>query len=222
MSSTNRGAERERDDFYETPAWATEALLRQVVPFAGDLEPEGFAVLDPFAGRGAILDVCAAAGVRTLGIEKDEARASQCAAKHICTLGDAFTFEPRDGFDAIITNPPFSMAQKAAEWCLEHAHGRPVAMLLRLAFLESMERVAFHKRHPASIYVLPRRPSFLTKEQKARIHAEAIARWEADGKRGQRPSPPSTDSCAYGWFVWWQPETGGRWSVLDVEKEAKP
>lgn len=219
MSSTNRGTARERDDFYETPAWATEALLRQVL----SMWRPPLTVLDPFAGRGAILDVCARAGMRTLGIEIDVARASQCTTGgHDCTPGDAFTFVPR-GFDAIITNPPFSVAQKAAEWCLEHAKGRPVAMLLRLAFLESMERVAFHKRHPANIHVLPRRPSFLTKEQKARIHAEAIARWEADGKRGQRPSPPSTDSCAYGWFVWWpHMETAGQWSVLDVAKEAKP
>ena len=100
-------------------------------------------------------------------------------------------------------------------------------MLLRLAFLESAERLAFHRAHPTDVHVLSRRPSFLTKEQKKRMHEEALERWEAledtrawralgASKKAPyyktRPAPPGTDSPAYAWFVWGL--GGGKWSVL--------
>jgi hypothetical protein len=118
-------------------------------------------------------------------------------------------------------NPPFSHALPFVEHAVAQMRpGGRVAALLRLAFLESAERLAFHRANPADVHVLARRPSFLTKEQKKRMHEEALARWEAEGRHGPRPLPPSTDSCAYAWFVWGL--GGGKWSVLDVAKEAKP
>lgn len=212
MSSTNRGALRERDDFYETPAWATELVL----PVLGGVH--GRVVLDPFAGRGAILDVCAQAGARrTIGIEIDSMRSKRCCkAYRSVHLGDTFGLRGSrfdEPFDIIITNPPYSRAREAVEWCIERADGRPVAVLLRLPFLASLERAAFHRAHPADVFVLARRPSFLTPEQKKRLHEEALARWRDGGEVGSRPTPPGTDSCDYAWFVWGRRE-GGRWQVL--------
>jgi predicted RNA methylase len=220
VSSTNRGAVRERDDFYETPVWVTELVLPKLGAIAGKT------VLDPFAGRGAILDVCTRAGAkRTIAIEIDSARSKACCkpARSV-HLGDTFGLggarfdEP---LDLIITNPPFSRTLEAVEWCLARADGRPVTVLLRLAFLESLERAPFHRKHPADVHVLARRPSFLTKEQKMRIHEEALDRWRVElaawqvartGEEPKRPTPPGTDSCAYAWLVWGF--GGGRWSVL--------
>jgi len=216
MSSTNRGATRERDDFYETPAWATKLVL----PVLGGVA--GRVVLDPFAGRGAILDVCTEEDAcETLAFEKDPDRARMCSARNrTVRCADTFeAFSPGDfgiggefhAVDLIVTNVPFSRALEAVKWCI--ATGRPTAVLLRLAFLASLERAAFHRKHPADVFVLARRPSFLTREQKKRLHEEALARWRESGvTHDKRPTPPGTDSCDYAWFVWGR--DGGRWEVL--------
>lgn len=235
MSSTNRGAVRERDDFYETPPWVTELVL----PVLGGVADR--VVLDPFAGRGAILDVCDESGARgTIGLEKDAERAQLCAREdhpdhqnRLVRLGNTFSIRAPDGlianeldtgisrepFDLIITNPPFSHAAEAVRWCI--ARHVPTAVLLRLAFLESAERLAFHRKHPADVHVLSRRPSFLTPEQKKRMHEEALERWRVElaawhwrhvGEEPKKPAPPGSDSSAYAWFVWGL--GGGRWSVL--------
>lgn len=47
MSSTNRGAKRVKNDFYETPSWCVEAIAPHL--------PKYLTVLDPCAGQGAIL-----------------------------------------------------------------------------------------------------------------------------------------------------------------------
>lgn len=222
MSSTNRGAMRERDDFYETPAWATRLLLPKLSSIWDSKNP---AVLDPFAGRGAILDVVRSTpqieGCRTLGIELDPDRAKTCETNgNEVTCGDAFA-STLPLAHAIITNPPYSRALEAAKLCVEWIEARArigdfaaqAALLLRLSFLASLERAAFHRVYPASVFVLSRRPSFLSPEQKKRLHEDALARWRDGGEVGSRPTPPGTDSCDYAWFVWGRRE-GGRWQVL--------
>lgn len=93
-------------------------------------------------------------------------------------------------FNVIITNPPFYLAEeivRKALRCADH-----VAMLLRLAFLESRRREAFHEEHPSNVYVLSRRPSFM-----------------ANGM---------TDSAAYAWFKW---PGEGRWEILRTPETSK-
>lgn len=95
-------------------------------------------------------------------------------------------------FNVIITNPPFYKAEefvRKALKCTDH-----VAMLLRLAFLESRRREDFHAEFPSDVFVLSRRPSFL-----------------ANG---------ATDSSAYGWFVW-GPGRGGRWTILKTPETSR-
>lgn len=77
--------------------------------------------------------------------------------------------------DCIITNPPFSIATEFLEKSLEEAD--VCIYLLRLGFLESVRRQAFHQAHPVDhLIVLSKRPSF-----------------SGDGK---------TDGTAYAWFVY--------------------
>jgi hypothetical protein len=195
MSSTNRGAQREPDDFYETPAWATRAIL----PHLPWHSPSSTVVLDPFAGRGAILDVVHRTQRANLyGIELDPGRAEACARLAEVMTGDAFApqgWAPALSFSpitqwTIITNPPYSRAQEAVERGLvEIGAEGTMAMLLRLPWLASQKRAPLHRAHPADLFVLPRRPSFTGK---------------------------GTDSADYAWFVW-GPGRGGRWSILDVE-----
>lgn len=81
-------------------------------------------------------------------------------------------------FGAVITNPPFSLAMEFLQRGLQCVnHGGYVALLLRLAFLESEDRSEFLRSHkPEFIYIHPKRMSFTP-----------------DGK---------TDSCAYAHIVW--------------------
>ena len=80
-----------------------------------------------------------------------------------------------DGFaDLIITNPPYSKAQRF----IEHAKARcsTLILLLRLNFLASIKRHSFWDEYkPDTLFVLSKRPSF-------------------DGY--------GTDMTEYAWYVW--------------------
>jgi len=121
-------AER-KDDLYETPDVAVEALLR--------VEPLPDPIWECACGPGRIVRVLRAAGHKVFatdlvdyGCEDAESRVD-------------FLMEPHPGFyiGAIVTNPPFKLAGEFAAHAL--AIGVPkVVMLLRLAFLESERRSA--------------------------------------------------------------------------------
>lgn len=182
-----RAPGRHPDDFYATPPWCTDAILPHL--------PTGGIILEPSCGDGAILARLAASAAPSrlalVGVELHPGRAEQARTRlptaSIIT-GDLLSlvayvgaFEPT----LIIGNPPFSLALPFVEACLEIAKPAraTVAMLLRLAFLESIERQPFHVAHPADIYPLAKRPSF---------------------------TGEGTDSAAYAWWVW-GPGRGGRW-----------
>lgn len=220
MSSTNpktRGGGGV--DFFETPAWVTKLILPEVLP------PSGW-VLDPCAGRGAILraaldfvahDDDGASRpfplVYALEIEEQfrDAISDAIDGAPVCiqdALNPAFkwTVPKRDGDDTeraslIIQNPPFKRAQEFVERALaEVAPGGTVAALLRAGFLETPGRLHLHTTRPADLYILPNRPGFTS-----------------DGGK---------DSALYAWFVW-GPGRGGRWFMLpetpkDVRCPRKP
>lgn len=178
-------------EFYPTPAWATRAILRVLRP--GLLDLAAPVILDPCCGRGAILDVVRENMPRamTRGIEINENHREHWS-RHEVSCADAMT-ESWGRADAIVVNPPFSLGQAFVERALDHG-SRVSAFLLRLAFLETPGRGAFHRAHPSDIYVLQTRPSF-----------------SGDGK---------SDMAAYAWFVFGCGR-GGRWQVLDDADPAK-
>ncbi|MDP9037111.1 MAG: hypothetical protein M3O50_20120 [Myxococcota bacterium] len=124
-------------------------------------------------------------GGSTLGIELDAARASLARGKgHEVTAGDALSLA-WPAADIIVANPPYRHAMAFVVRALSEARGE-VAFLLRLNWLGSLKRAAFHREHPSDIYVIPRRPSF------------------TGGK---------VDATEYAWYVW-GPGRGGRWHIL--------
>jgi Methionine biosynthesis protein MetW len=199
MSSTNRGAVRHADDYYVTPRWATWAVLPALARLG--LLDAGRSILEPACGDGAILRVLrdARASVPLVGIELDEERASEARAHGFCvSTGDALGPDLWSSRSALplglaFTNPPFSLAVEFAQRGIKERVN--TMLLLRLNFLGSADRVAFHKAHPAHIFTLGRRPSFGLNK---------------DGK-------PGTDSCEYGWFGWGEAFTPNRWEPLDLE-----
>lgn len=190
MSSTNRGAQRRADDFYETPAWVTRAIVPYLALCACDT------VLDPCAGRGALLrgiraQVLPGSRVEFRGLELDADRAACCLAHGLdgVEVADALV-APWPAHRVCVMNPPFSLALEFVQRALDHADASgTVAALMRLAMLASQKRASFWRACPADVYVLPKRPSFT-----------------GDGR---------SDSADYAWFVW-GPGRGGRWRVLDV------
>lgn len=109
-------------DLYETPAVATEALLR--------VEKIPHCVFEPCAGRSAIANALRAHGHTVTRNDIVD------YGFPLHTVGDflATTTMPA-GCECVLTNPPYRLAEKFVAHALELSP--LVAMLLRLAFLKS-------------------------------------------------------------------------------------
>lgn len=179
-SATNRGSQRQPNDRYDTPPWATRLVLPWLAPFQ--------TAIDPCCGGGAILEVVLTEcrGVTSVAaIDIDRRAVVECRRRIVPLARRAGAvrpvFQTRDArqpwwppADLCITNPPYCIAQAVLERALrECAH---VAALLRVGFLESRERRDFWRRHgDADIHVFERRPSFIG---------------------------GGSDASAYAWFTW--------------------
>lgn len=117
-----------RDDLYETPPVAVEALLRA--------EKLPHHIWEPACGPGSIVTVLRAAGHTVWATDLVDYGCPDSES------GVDFLMErqARVDVEAIVTNPPFKLAREFVEHAL---HLRPlVIMLARLAFLESDKRSA--------------------------------------------------------------------------------
>lgn len=140
---------RRQNDFYPTPTFATEILLRHVVVTG--------TIFEPCVGDGAIARVVDRRGT-VFASDIDRSRRG-------CTMyGDAsvagFWGEavPELGcINWVVTNPPFNCAADIVPLAYEHARDG-IAMLLRLSYLEPVEnRGAWLNAHPPTcLIVLPR------------------------------------------------------------------
>jgi hypothetical protein len=154
-------------DLYETPPVAVEALLR--------VEKIPQRVWEPAAGKGAI--------VRVLRDQGHEVVASDVFDYGgLDFIGDFLAQEKMpDGCEAILTNPPFQIAEKFVAHALELAP--IVILLLRLAFYES------NRRTP----ILEGRG--LVRIHQFRKRLPMMHRDEWAGRRGN-------SAMAFAWYVW--------------------
>ena len=135
----DRGAFKDRgDDLYETPACATRALIRTGVL---DQFPR---ILEPAAGRGAIVRELKRGGWQVLAQDLIEYVA---ADPEVHAGINFFGVEALAFTDAIVTNPPYRLADRFVRKGLEL--GVPVIVLLRLMALEGAKRsdIMAHLRH---------------------------------------------------------------------------
>lgn len=133
-------------DWYPTPAWMTEVLLRRC---------HVFDVLEPCAGDGAIANVLRARGITVWTNDIDPSRKTDWNVdatvplfwENMRALGSHFW---------TVTNPPFNLAEHIVP--LAVGIGLPVAMILRLSWLEPTDsRQRFLEKHPPSrLIVMPR------------------------------------------------------------------
>ena len=174
MSATNRGSERRTLDAYYT----ADAVARACVAALPDIPPGGH-VLEPHVGGGAFLRAVQGrwADAYTVALDVDPTAAGLIGS-HECAAEDFLDPSvPHEPYALIVGNPPYATAEAHIRRALDLvADGGYVAFLLRLAMLESMQRVPLWRDHPPlAVHVLSRRPSF---------------------------TGGGTDSAAYGFFVW--------------------
>ena len=174
MSSTTQ-PKRTGPDFYATPDWAIEAILPYI--------PGGsWRILEPAAGNGAILRHLVThfrSTIEACEIREEETDDLRAILGDRGTLViDNFLTTKRlhpDGYDLIITNPPFSLAQEFVEASIKRLAPCGWAFfLLRLAFWESTKRSSLMRAYSPDTFVLSKRPSFVN---------------------------GTTYSCAYAWFA---------------------
>lgn len=159
-----------RNDLYETPPEAVHALLR--------VEPLPKVIWECACGPGAIVKVLRGAGHRVYAMD---------LVSYGCPDSDSgvdFLMEraPPYAVGAVVTNPPYKLAGEFVAHAL--ALGVPkVAMLLRLAFLESECRSSILDGGPlARVYPF----------------ANRLPMMHRYGWQG----PKAGSAMAFAWFVW--------------------
>jgi len=165
MSSTLRGYDRHKSDYYVTPDWIIDELFDAIPELFEEME--GRIALDPCAG-GGIVNGSQAFGmpypealkrrgwntIHTMDIRED----SLAEIKH-----DFLQWDTSIDYDLIITNPPFAIAEEITRKALSLAdpESGKVIMLQRLNWLGSASRDDFFTQYPPSLIVMhAKRPSF--------------------------------------------------------------
>jgi hypothetical protein len=186
-----------RGDCYDTPPVAVLALVR-VETFLQ--QPRR--ILEPCCGHGNIVCVLREAGHDVVATDLND---RGCPESTSCI--DFLLPGPRIECDAIVTNPPFVLAEEFVATALERAP--VVMMLLRLAFYES-----------------ERRSEILENCGLARIHVfrKRLPMMHREGWEGLK----GNSGMAFAWFVWergyagptlldrisWEPEDQQRQAAL--------
>lgn len=164
MSSTNRGKDRSKFDYYRTPIDEIRKFLHQFrfdYPLTFPLN-----ILDPCAGGDATHPASYPEALRdSFGSEEPyhvttvDIREDSRADFKFGYLGDIL-FDR--AFDLVISNPPFDLAQEFILKALTDVeHDGLVIMLHRLNFFGGQARKEFWKLHmPEATYVHSKRMSF--------------------------------------------------------------
>jgi hypothetical protein len=161
-------------DYYATPEWATEELIKRE-------KFEGL-ILEPCSGAGAISKVLEREGYSVISsdIREDD---------HI--YGDKgvdlLSIESTEARN-VVTNPPFFMATESVEKSLELIpDGGKVAMILKIQFLEGQKRYNFFQNTPLRrVYVFCKRVVFWNELMQP-----------DDGNRSKHGG-----TIAFAWYVW--------------------
>ena len=139
----NSRGDRQRDDYYATPASTTEALLR-VEKFDGP-------IWEPCCGEGHISKVLTAQGHE---VESTDLVDRGFGTPRVDALMESKTFP------SIVTNPPYKNALEFAEIFTDQA--RKVALLLKLNFLEGIKRQEFFfRKPPVRVHVFSQRQALM-------------------------------------------------------------
>jgi hypothetical protein len=168
--TTKRFADLDGPDYFPTPAWATHALAENEI-FTGE-------IWECACGDGAMSHVFAKRGSKVYS--------SDLYNRGFGEHGIDFLTSNRNS-DNIVTNPPYNAAEGFVKQGLRLSH-RKFALLLRLAFLEGVNRenTIFSKTPPSRVWIFSERITFYPA---GRVTA-------------------GSGTTAYAWFVWDKDSTG--------------
>lgn len=164
-AQTDDPANREVDDFYPTWPAATEALLR-VESFDGP-------IWEPACGEGDMSRVLESAGYEVFSTDLIDRGYGEAPRD--------FLMEWTPRAPNVVTNPPFREAKPFVDRALMLTTGK-VAMFLRLAFLEGIERGVWFPQTPLErVWVMSRRVPM---------------------GRGSLSGTGRAGVIAFAWFIW--------------------
>lgn len=161
-------------DYYATPEESTLKLIEK--------EKFNGTVLEPCVGGGHIAEVLKkTTEAEVIGVDIVD---RGYEGTH---LVDFMEYEPSVKINHVVTNPPYSMAQKFLERSIDIVEeGGKVAMFLKIQFLEGKARKEmFERLPPKKVYVFSERQSPYRNGQK----------YDENGKKW------SSTMC-FAWFVW--------------------
>lgn len=196
MSSTNRGYDRHKADYYVTPKVDVEQFLYQFQYTVLDIDSNSMSELnwlDPCCGGDKFNDPSYVSVIKDFfdpeylcGIDIREDSKADVITDYL-TVKD----ENMDKHDVIISNPPSYLAEEFIKKSLglvkEDGY---VIMLLRLNFFGSKKRKKlFENNMPEYCFIHHKRINFIPDNVKAQMKSQGI-------------NPPSGDSIEYAHFVW--------------------
>ncbi len=129
------------EDFYETPENATETIIKYI--------PNNIKTIwEPCCGNRAMSKVFEKYGYNVISTD--------------INMGEEynfFSYEPKQEYDIIITNPPFSYKTEFLKRSFEL--NKPFILLLPITTLEGINRYNIFKDNKISLIVLNRRINFM-------------------------------------------------------------
>lgn len=142
ISGGNTAYKRSETDFYPTPPETTTALIDFL------RLPTSTIIWEPACGEGHMVEVMERAGYDVIGTD--------------ISNGTDFLTAECIRCDWIITNPPFSIADKFIEHCIDLK--KPFALLLKSQYWHARKRIVLFEKYPPS-HILPLtwRPDFMFK-----------------------------------------------------------
>lgn len=157
MTAKNIRSESIENDVYITPLWCVRQGIREVLK---GMHYER--ILDPGAGTGRFTQELRKAypDSRIVAIDNHPDMGPWPDATVSIRDRDFLTFRPKQRFDLVMGNPPFTYAEEFARHALSISTN--VVFLLRQGFLSSKERVPFWKEFPPfAVKIIVHRPKFI-------------------------------------------------------------
>jgi len=193
MSAKNRGSVTITQEFYPTPTKSIDSILEEIewnviTTFC-----------EPCRGSGAIYDK-----VPLLNINKYHFELSEGT--------DYLDYNNSKKVDLILTNPPFSLAEKFIIKARQEA--KCVVMLQRVNFLGSQARKEFWSKNPPThLFVLANRPKFVARCNNSKRTEDGkkvcnnkesyqITEPAQACNTCNKQTVPSSDATEYAWYVW--------------------
>jgi hypothetical protein len=185
MSSTNRGAERNKDDYYYTPISTIQDFWRKFCEVEGKSIEDFNLIFDPCAGGDENRPCAYQTALKTFDYEPDDQIkdfrfwTNDIRENSKATYKKDYLTQRINGiYSLIISNPPFNLFENFVKKAIIELNiNGYLIFLLRLNAVGGQKRQIefWNKYKPKSIYIHSKRPCFI--------------------KGG-------SDSCEYAHFVW--------------------